>query len=50
MVLTQLLGEGIELALGTRNEDNVQLLGRQLESKFLANTIRGTSDDYKVKN
>ena len=49
LLLTEFLCNCLQLALSTRNEDNVQLLGRQLESEFLANTITGSSDDYFIK-
>lgn len=38
-------GEGIELGLGAGDEDQVVALGRERESKLLANAIRGTSDE-----
>ena len=38
-------GEGVELGLGARDEDQVVALGREGESKLLANAIRSTSNE-----
>lgn len=38
-------GEGVELGLGARDEDQVVALGCEGKSELLANAIRGTSDE-----
>jgi len=38
-------GEGVELGLSSRYEDEIVAFGGERESKFLANAIRGTGDE-----
>lgn len=45
ILLLELSREGVELRLGTRDEDDVEALGGELGSEFLAEAIRCAGDD-----
>ena len=45
VLFLNLRGEIVELALGARNEQDVEALLRQLESVLLSETVRGASNE-----